>query len=349
MNNRERKNHEIILHEALEQLELALGIGWKVTLRPNKNGVGDDQFIIYKITPKGQEEVYRANRIVQTHFKDGHLARNFNNIKNFKTIIIAENILPKTKELLRGQGLDYLDINGNCFINETGENENLIIQIDGRKNKEFHKEKFHRPFAKAGLKVTYLFLINPEFINATYREIAEKAGVALGNIKQIIDGLIEEGFVLRKNKNEYTITNYDDLLDRWTRAYGEKLRPTLEAGTFRFLNPNDQIHWKEIEFDTNRTCWGGEPAAELWTNYLKPEIFTIYTDETKAELIRNYKLVPDLHGTINVYRKFWKPDTEVKTTPILTYADLVLTKDMRCLEAAHLIFEKNIDENLQRA
>ncbi|CAN5421704.1 hypothetical protein BH09BAC5_BH09BAC5_05240 [soil metagenome] len=346
MNIKKIKDHEIILHEAIEQLDNALGFGWKVTLRPNKNSGGDDQVIIYKMGP----ELYRADKIVEVQFKDQHIARNLGKFKgDDKVLIVAENILPKTKELLREQGIDYLDINGNCFINGTAEKENLIIRIEGRKNKEYQKEKFHRPFAKAGLKVTYLFLLQPEFINATYREIAAKAEVALGNIKHIIDGLIEDGFVLRKNKNEYAITNYDELLDKWARAYGEKLRPTLEVGTFRFLNPNDQIHWEEIEFDTKQTCWGGEPAAELWTNYLKPEIFTIYTDETKAELIRNYKLVPDPRGNINVYRKFWKPDTEIRTTPILTYADLVLTSDMRCLETAHMIFEKYINENVQRA
>lgn len=334
---------ERILHEALEQLERILGGGCKVTLRPNEKGWGNDQVIIFK---EGKE-VYRADYLTQTHFKDEHIARNFTQLKNHKTIIIAEYILPRTRELLKNERLDYLDINGNCLINETQNHNYFFINIDGQKNKEYHKEKLNRPFAKAGLKVTYQFLLTPNLINQTYREIAEKAGVALGSIKPIIDGLIEDGFMLKKNKNEFTIIKMDELIDKWTQAYGEKLKPTIELGTFKFLNPNDFNNWHNVQFNFEKTCWGGEAAANLLTNYLKPAILTLYTEETKTDLIRNYKLVPDPYGNIKIYKKFWKQNLpENKTTPILTYADLVLTKDMRCLETAHIIYEKYFEQNI---
>lgn len=333
---------ERVLHEALEQLELTLGHQWKVTLHPNEKTFGGDQIIIYTTG----KEVYRADCLIQTNFKAEHIAKNFTTIKNNKTLIIAENILPKTKELLRKEEINYLDVNGNCFLNKKKEGENLILFIDGQKNKEFHKEKYNRPFTKAGLKVTYQFLLDPDLINQKYRDIAEKAGVALGNIKAIIDGLIEEGFVLRKNKNEYKLIKIDELIAKWANAYGEKLKPNLEFGTFRFLNPNDFDIWKETQLNNDKTCWGGEPAANLYTNYLKPEILTLYTEETKNDLIRNYKLVPDTHGNIKIVRKFWKGIVEEKTTPILTYADLLLTKDMRCLETAQMIYEQYIEKNV---
>lgn len=346
MNRTEEIQLDRILREGLDQLELVLGHGWKVTLRPNKKGYGDDQFIIYRIAREGQKEAYRAECLVYTNFKDEHIARNFTQIKNNKTIVIAENILPKTRELLRKEEIDYLDVNGNCFIKEENNGENLFLYFDGQKNKEYHKERYNRPFTKAGLKVTYQFLLNPHLINNTYREIAERAGIALGNIKPILNGLIEEGFVLRKNKNEYKLIKIDELIDKWANAYGDKLKPTLEIGTFRFLNPNEFDDWKEMDLNNDKTCWGGEPAANLYTNYLKPGILTFYTEETKGDLIRKYKLVPDINGNIKVFRKFWKGTTEEKTTPILTYADLILTRDMRCLETAHMIYEQYIEKNI---
>lgn len=350
VNKTEKIQLQRILHEGLNQLELILGHRWKVTLRPNKKGYGDDQFIIYRIAREGQKEAYRAECLIHTNFKDEHIARNFTQIKNNKTIIIAEYILPKTRELLREEEIDYLDINGNCYIKEENNGENIFLYLDGQKNKEYHKERYNRPFTKAGLKVTYQFLLNPDLINHTYREIAEKAGIALGNIKHIIDGLIEEGFLLKKNKNEFTFIKKDELLDKWTQAFGERLKPALEVGTFRFLNPNDFDHWQTLQLNTEKTCWGGEPAANLWTNYLKPGVLTLYTNETKMELIKNYKLVPDIQGNIKVYRKFWKEERnqDNKVTPILTYADLILTTDMRCLETAHMIYEQHIEKNLQR-
>jgi hypothetical protein len=334
---------ERILHEGLDQLDLTLGPGWKVTIRPNERVLGGDQVIIYH----GPKEIYRADQLVHTHFKDEHIARNFTQLKKYKTIVVAEYILPKTKDLLRQEGIDYLDVNGNCYIREEKGDNVFFLNIDGQKNQEYHKEKYARPFAKAGLKVTYQFLNNPNLVNQTYREIAERAGVAIGNIKLILDGLTEEGYMLRKNKNEYKLIKIDELLEKWGNAYGEKLKPTLELGTFRFLNPNEFATWKEIDLNNDKTCWGGEAAANLYTDYLKPGVLTIYTKETKNELIRKYKLVPDADGNIKIYNKFWRnTEQEYKTTPILTYVDLILTKNMRCLETAHMIYEQYIEKNV---
>lgn len=337
---------ETILHEALNQLDLILGHRWNVTLRPNKKAHKGDQFIIYSIKAEGQKEAYRADCLVHTNFKDEHIVRNITQLKNNKTIVIAESILPKTRELLREEEINYLDINGNCFIIGENPKENLFLYLDGQKNKVYHKETYNRPFTKAGLKVVYQFLLNPDLINQTYREIAERAGIAIGNIKQIIDRLKEEGFLLRKNKNEFALIKTQDLLDKWTKAYGDRLKPALEIGTFRFLNPNDFLHWQNIHLDLKKTCWGAEPAANLWTNYLNPGVLTLYTEETRLDLIKKYKLIPEINGNVKVYRKFWKPDdtTENKVNPLLTYADLILTEDMRCLETAHMIYDKFIQK-----
>ncbi|MFM7022465.1 MAG: type IV toxin-antitoxin system AbiEi family antitoxin [Flavobacteriales bacterium] len=345
MNKKEKIETTQVLYEALNQVQPILGPDWKITLRPNKKVYGDDQVVLLY---KG-DEVYRADRIVQTHFRDEHIARNYNQIKNNKTIIIAEYILPKTKTLLRQQEIDYLDINGNCHIKEAKKKEKVFFFIEGQKNKEYKKEKYSRPFAKAGLKVIYEFLLDKNFINHTYRDIAGKAGVALGNINHIVNGLLEEGFILRKNKNELTLIKTDELLDKWTAAYGERLKPTLEIGTFRFMNPNDFDHWHTMPFDPEKTCWGGEPAAYFLTKYLNPQVLTMYTTENKVDLIKKYKLVPDPYGNVKIYRKFWGEKEKTKDPvvhPLLVYTDLILTNDERCLETANMIYEKHLKENI---
>jgi len=53
--------------------------------------------------------------------------------------------------------------------------------------------------AKAGLKAVFYFLTTDEIINFPYRVMADMTGVALGNIKNIIDGLKEAGFILNVN------------------------------------------------------------------------------------------------------------------------------------------------------
>lgn len=60
-----------------------------------------------------------------------------------------------------------------------------------------------------------------------------------------------------------------------------------------------------------KTWWGSEPAGDILTNYLKPGELTPYTLESRNELIKHYRLIPDKEGKVKVYQKFWVDD-EVK-------------------------------------
>jgi len=72
---------------------------------------------------------------------------------------------------------------------------------------------------------------------------------------------MEEGFILRKNKNEMIFTQVEELLDKWAKAYGEKLKPALHVGTYRFLNPNDFDRWQLL--DINKKKLAGEENLPL--------------------------------------------------------------------------------------
>lgn len=98
---------------------------------------------------------------------------------------------------------------------------------------------------------------------------------------------------------------------------------------------------------------GGEPAAEIITGYLRPEIYTFYTELTKPELIKGAKLIPDPNGKIQVFKKFWKKDYPVTmgeyiAHPLLIYADLVITDDPRCIETAQMIYDQYLKDEFEQ-
>jgi hypothetical protein len=259
-------------------------------------------------------------------------------------LVIAENLYPKIKEALIEHGIAYIEMNGNINI----ETENFLIKIEGRRNKYLRPEKFGRAFTKAGLKAIFLFLTNENEINDTYRDIARNAEIAIGNLKLILEGLIEEGYALRVNEKELKLTNRKELLQKWVTAYTEKLKPTLYIGNFRFNNPNDFIKWKDLNLEKTRTQWGGEGAGNIYTDFLQPEVLTLYTNEKKANLIKEYRLLPDTDGNVIVYEKFWKDKNPVKNIvpPIVAYADLLATGNRRCIETAQKIYEQLIENTL---
>ncbi len=253
-------------------------------------------------------------------------------------MVVAENIFPTIKKQLRDIGIAYLDGAGNIFY----DTRNQYIWIEGNKI-EKQKEEKNRAFTKAGLRVVFQFLLNEEAINQPYREIAAMAGVALGNIKHVFDGLKGLEFILRLDKHRKKLLNKKELLDRWIDGYETALKPTLHIGNYRFLKEEDNKNWKKLELDEEKTVWGSEAAADLITNYLVPAKLDLYTKETKAELMKKWKLIPDPNGKVQIHEKFWDNKMDQKYAPeVLVYADLILINDPRCIETAKMILDKTL-------
>jgi hypothetical protein len=259
-------------------------------------------------------------------------------------MIVVRHLFPKIKEELKHHNIAYMEANGNIFLTHTG----TMLLVETNKPLTVEKKKSTRAFTKTGLKVVFAFLRDETWINQTYKAIAEHTGTTAGNIYNVISSLIQEGFLLAVTKNEFKLNNKKALLDKWVTTYGEKLKPAMYVGGFRFLKEDDFIHWKNLKLRVGKTFWGGESAGGLLTHYLHPEELTIYTNEERNELIKNYRLIPDNNGNVKVYQKFWRRDNEdaKRAPPILVYADLLNTNDRRCIETAQKIYDEYLHNKL---
>lgn len=327
-----------ILNNAIHNLEKNIPLNWEwksIDYDKDKGGDGELSIIL-----NNQKKIFFVE--IKKDVKNHQLF----NILNYKNkfidfLLVAEKLYPKVKQELRENRVNYLEGNGNVYINT----DNLFLYIDTNEVTKTQKEKGNRAFTKTGLKVIFHFLLKPKLINQTQREIAEVTNVALGNIPLIINGLLETNLIVRLNKNEYVINNYEELLNKWITEFEQTLKPTLFKQRFRFQNKDKD--WRILPLNTNKTVWGGEPAGDIITNHLRPEKFTLYTKETTKELILNYKLLPDDEGEIMVYDMFWNNDYNTNTAPNeLVYTDLMITDDKRCKETAKLIFDEYIEPNL---
>lgn len=318
-----------IVHNALENLRHITGIEgfWQETGPLD----GVLEFIVNGLKFTFVVDVKREVRMHQLRQIEDHF-QHYDNL-----ILVVNRIFPKIKEELRQKGIPYLEANGNIFLQE----ENLFLLVDTQKTLDIEKNKANRAFTKTGLKVLFYLLQNKEAINLTQRELAEKAGVGLGNIPQVINGLKETGYLIPLNNKTYVWENREVLLERWIAEYATTLRPKLIKERYTLKG-----QWQNITFDTDKTVWGGEPAADILTNHLRPEIFLIYTRENRIDLIRNYQLMPDKNGEIEVLEMFWKQDKEKTAPPILVYADLMLKGGKRNKETAEKIYDEYIQPYL---
>ncbi|WP_293010711.1 type IV toxin-antitoxin system AbiEi family antitoxin [Mongoliibacter sp.] len=102
----------------------------------------------------------------------------------------------------------------------------------------------------------------------------------------------------------------------------------------------------QVNLPTGKTRWGGETGADLLTNYLRPEKFTLFTDLKKNDFIKGTRLMPDPNGEIEVYETFWEKGNAMErcVPPLLVYADLIINGDKRSIEIAQRIYDRYIQE-----
>ena len=289
-----------------------------------------------------------------------------NQVQNLpeKGLLVADYVNPKMAEKLRQEDVQFIDTVGNAYINVPP----VYVYVTGKRQETAKfmptKAGAKRAFEPTGLKVIFAFLCQPQLVNAPYREIAEKAGVAVGTVGWVLNGLKAANLIRDKGKKqERRIVNYQKLLDRWVEAYPEKLRPKQLIGEFI---ADDPYWWKDIEIQNYNGYWGGEIAAAKYTGYLKPQVATIYLDNialtrllVDARLRKATEWHEDKAGTVVIYQPFWtenmmeldiEPATYIKKElvhPILAYADLVATGDTRNIEVARRIYDEHIAQYIR--
>jgi hypothetical protein len=284
---------------------------------------------LYKLAAKTFNEL-RGHNIAQL--------QEYIHSTNEPIVVIANQIFPKIKKTFRDKNIPYIEANGNIFLNQL----NTFLLVDTHRPVTTAKKTGNRAFTKTGLKVVFHLLRHKQDLNLTQRQLAERTGVGLGNIPQIIEGLKDTGYLIPLKKREYIWENRKGLLERWISEFEAVLKPTLRIGRFRL--PEEKT---KKDLDTKLTVWGGEPAAEILTNYLRPENYIIYTGETQMDLMKNYRMIPNKDGEIEVFEKFWKDNDKPLTAPlILVYADLLLEGGKRNVETAEIIFNEYIQPNL---
>ncbi|HTI90539.1 MAG TPA: type IV toxin-antitoxin system AbiEi family antitoxin [Puia sp.] len=259
-------------------------------------------------------------------------------------LLVAKYIPGPLKDDLKKNGINYLEVAGNCFVST----DKIYLYINDREVKQVRATPEGKLWKASGLKLLFVIIQDVGLLNATYRRLAELAGIALGSISPLLDELRKEGYIKKDEATgEEILINHERLLRRWVELYPVVLRPKLWMGGFRFLNDEHDDTWRNLQFDD--IYWSGDPAAELYTQFLVPETFPLYTSLQASELVKPLKAVPDEKGKIQVFKKFWLEWPENKSIPhavppLLVYADLMNGNDSRQWEVAEKIKHTYLNE-----
>ena len=255
-------------------------------------------------------------------------------------MVVAEYITPKAKKLLKEENIAYADAAGNMFLAD----DEVYIYVENNKAERKEIITGNRAFTKTGLKVLFLLLQHPEYVNETYRFMAEKAGVGLDTINKVLKALQKEKYLIPVTDKEFKWNRKKELLISWVEAYQKNLKPKLRQKRYKALE-KDQ-NWKELQLPEG-TCWGGANAGDLLTHYLIADHWTLYTDQEFMTIMKAFRWIPDPNGDITLIEKFWQgAEKDEHVPPLIAYADMTEDDNPRYMETATIIYEKYLKDTL---
>ena len=258
-----------------------------------------------------------------------------------KLLIVADYINPNVAAFLKDNQCAFIDAVGNAYLDF----EPVYVYITGFKApKAVAADKPSRAFQSTGLKLIFNLLCHPDdLMMLNYRQISAATGVSLGSIGWIFNDLKAGGFLVLDQNDKREWLDKHRLIERWVVAFTERLRPKLILGRYQSRSEGWQ---SEISLNSFSAEWGGEDAADHLTNYLKPALSTIYTDQSPGKLV----LMNDLQEVsvsekwnVEVLQKFWTfqhPEGEPVVPALLVYADLVASGNARNMEIAAMIKQR---------
>ena len=251
-------------------------------------------------------------------------------------LLVAERITPKAAETLRERRIPFLDQAGNAFLQ--GPELYVFVSGQGRPARRSTGPQI-RVFRPKGLQVVFALLCRDGLINASYREIAEYAQVALGTVTGAIQDLDVLGYIRVGRSGRHWIDR-QGLAEDWAKGFQRELRPRLNARRYRIENPE---WWQDLDPREYGFWLGGEAGAARLTGYLQPEQATLYGRGDFKALANNIRPVKDETGNLEVLDSFWAPEAAEGwgplVHPLLLYADLVNDPADRLQEVAARIRE----------
>lgn len=277
---------------------------------------------------------------------------------NERALLVTRSLSNVVVEQLLKNNIEFIDVDGNIYLNSP----EIYVLVRNQVSKESSSKSLE--ITAAALQVIYALLSQPNLLATEYsfdEEIAYISGVTSKTVKATLKKLQDLDYIARRH-GRYEIIDYIRLLERWELGYTERLRAKLLLGTFvpiekgGFPEIRDKIKECAEQFDY---LIGGELAASLMTDYLRPISATLHLSNgsDSRQIAVKLKLKPDPDGSIALLQTFGHDKCQLHELgenqqhlvhPLLIHAELVRTGNSRLKETAQLIYDRYIEELAQK-
>ncbi len=325
------------ISETQPDISISLGkvsnSGIKETYIKIKHAIGESNFNVIVVPNASKAEILNRHESAQ---KDN-------------IVFVSPYFSKNVTDFLIEKKINFIDTAGNTYLLT----QRLFFLIKGNKKPaDIEVSQPKRLFQETGLKVLFVLLNQPKLVNETYRSLAKTAKVSPSSVKYLFEELEESKFLIYSSNNKRQLLRLSRLLERWSIAYEENLKPKLHRGYFRFKKAIPKSQLKLLIEQDEESRWGGEFAAEMMTNYLDAQYFRLYSTARFSSLVSKLVIVPSEKGKsdLELLDIFWRKDlsndfkmNERFVSPVLTYAELYNSLNERNLETAQKLLENELN------
>lgn len=269
------------------------------------------------------------------------------------TLLVSSPLSPDMANRCRNVGLQFIDTAGNAYINDGA---GVYVHVTGRRGNADAQPQVNNTLTPVALRMMFVFLAEPELLNAPYRDISHRAQISTGAIGKAFDTLESRGLIGTASGGKRMIRIPELFLNEWASGYAGRLKPKLRK--YRFATDNLDKFLDRWNPELRLSAFGSEVAAAILTSglnhddpdavttgHLKPEACTIYVDMDDSNalkhIVKDFRLRADPRGSIDIIEMFWNSDHFTEwfpaVPPHLVYADLMATHDSRNIEVARQI------------
>lgn len=255
-----------------------------------------------------------------------------------RLLLLGPRVTERSAEMFRQLRINYLDAAGNAFISFDG----VHIDVRGRRAQEptgIGVPRLTRGgvnlFSAKRSQVIFAVLSWPELLERPVREIADAAGVSLGQAQETLELLTQYRFL--DDRRRFQKSRREQLIDQWASAFPMGLGADSKTGRF-------SGDWGNFDPGQAAVYVSGEAGVPT---LLRPETAVLYTEDFPTELIRTHRWRRnEARPNLFFRHQFWRPLTAsarpgVYQAPwLLVYADLLAANDSRQREAAEQLREQ---------
>lgn len=254
-------------------------------------------------------------------------------------LVLAPAVGRELGDLFTSQGIDFLDLAGNCHVHV---DDRYLARIQGQRTAP--RAATERALRPPALRVLFALLADPELSRATTRTLAAAAGgVSPQTASDVRARLLGDGALLPTRSGlRWAPHGWKKALDVFIVGF-PTLLPSLTIGRYR-ARSNDVGELERALEQAGEWRWGGGAAASRLDGHYRGDQTIVYLRDPDSLDTKRLPLVADARGPVALLRlpgplalEGPLPDC---AHPLLVYADLLSEGHERATEAAAAIHDR---------